>query len=143
SETVLRAGRLGTLEIVLDDNSVSRRHAEVRLTPNGWMVRDLGSTNGTFLNGERLGSGGLPIKARDIIQFGKVAPVVEPPPDGSIESVGAQTAKDLVVEATASSSWEDALRGMAYDSNRCPRAGEQLVAMLRAGHHLGHCESED
>jgi len=36
SDTVLRAGRLASLEIVLDDTSVSRRHAEVRSTANGW-----------------------------------------------------------------------------------------------------------
>src|SRR5205814_6301637 len=31
----------------------------------------------------------------------------------------------------------------AFDSNRCPRPGEQLLALLRAGHHLGHLESEE
>ena len=36
SETLLRAGRLGSLEIVLDDSSVSRRHAEVRFGDDGW-----------------------------------------------------------------------------------------------------------
>jgi len=35
SSNVLRAGRLGTLEIVLDDSSVSRRHAEVRQAETG------------------------------------------------------------------------------------------------------------
>ena len=39
SDTILRAGRLATLEIVLDDTSVSRRHAEVRATSGGWRVR--------------------------------------------------------------------------------------------------------
>ena len=42
SESLLRAGRLGTLEIVLDDSSVSRRHAEVRIRKRsmttGWRV---------------------------------------------------------------------------------------------------------
>src|SRR5579863_5128216 len=57
SESLLRAGRLGTLEIVLDDSSVSRRHAEVRNVENGWWVRDLDSTNGTYVNGVRLGNG--------------------------------------------------------------------------------------
>ena len=54
SETLLRAGRLAALEIVLDDSSVSRRHAEVRYADDGWSVRDLESTNGTYVNGKRL-----------------------------------------------------------------------------------------
>ena len=40
SDSLLRAGRLGTLEIVLDDSSVSRRHAEVRNVDNGWWGKD-------------------------------------------------------------------------------------------------------
>ena len=39
----LRAGRLDSLEIVLQDDSVSRRHAEVRATDKGWRLADLGS----------------------------------------------------------------------------------------------------
>src|SRR5262245_14712052 len=77
SEAVLRAGRLGSLEIVLDDSSVSRRHAEVRLNDDGWAVRDLESTNGTYVNGVRIGPGEQPLRARDIVQFGKVAVMVE------------------------------------------------------------------
>ena len=38
NETLVRAGRLATLEIVLDDSSVSRRHAEIRPTAAGWRV---------------------------------------------------------------------------------------------------------
>jgi len=49
-----RIGRLDPLEIVLDDTSVSRYHAEIRITDRGWRVRDLGSTNGTRLNGARM-----------------------------------------------------------------------------------------
>src|SRR5438309_3401236 len=73
---LLRIGRLEALEIVLDVNSVSRYHAEVRATDRGWRVRDLGSTNGTRLNGVRLGHGQWPLRARDLLQFGVVAVVV-------------------------------------------------------------------
>jgi HD-GYP domain-containing protein (c-di-GMP phosphodiesterase class II) len=131
---VLRAGRLASLEIVLDDTSVSRRHAEVRSTDQGWQVRDLGSTNGTFVNGVRLGNTERPLKARDVIQFGKVALTVE-----TIEEEGEPDApkiESLLVEATSRATWEDALQGVAL------RPGEQLVALLRAGRHLVNIESE-
>lgn len=141
SDALLRAGRLGSLEIVLEDSSVSRRHAEVRCTDHGWRVRDLGSTNGTFLNGIRLGSADRELKPRDIVQFGKVAMVVE---FGEEEAVGnTPVADQLLVEAATSSSWEDALKGLAFDRNHCPRPGEKLFALLRAGHHLVNLESED
>src|SRR5213078_683732 len=65
------------LEIVLDDSSVSRYHAEVRATDRGWRVRDLGSTNGTRLNGVRLGNGQWPLRLRDVLQFGEIGFVVD------------------------------------------------------------------
>ena len=37
----------------------------------------------------------------------------------------------------------EGLRHIAFDSNNMPRAGDQLLALLRAGHHLGHLERED
>ena len=77
STNVLRAGRLDSLEIVLDDPSVSRRHAEIRSSPEGWQLRDLDSTNGTFLNGTRVATCECPLQPRDVIQFGKITVVVE------------------------------------------------------------------
>src|SRR5205085_11863141 len=87
------------------------------------------------------GSGQWPLRPRDLIQFGDVAVVVEAL---EVESkTDATSNEQLRVEATASASWEEALNGLAYDHNRCPRPGEQLLAMLRAGHHLVHLEHED
>src|SRR5262249_19404931 len=62
---------------------------------------------------------------------------------GSKGSAEPRNSDQLVVEATAACSWEDALEGLAYDRNRSPRPGEQLLALLRAGHHLGHSESQE
>lgn len=62
---------IGTLpenDIVLTDPTVSRRHAVVEETPGGWLVKDLGSTNGTFLDGVRVREGYL--KAGAVIKLG-------------------------------------------------------------------------
>src|SRR5438445_5663213 len=77
SKDLLRVGRLDSLEVVLDDSSVSRCHAEIILTERGWRLRDMGSTNGTRLNGVRLGSGQWPLRVRDLIQFGEISFNVE------------------------------------------------------------------
>lgn len=67
---VIRVGREMGLEIVIDNVAVSRYQAEIRLQDNRWFVRDLGSGNGTLLNGRRL-SGMAPIKRGDEVSFGK------------------------------------------------------------------------
>jgi HD-GYP domain-containing protein (c-di-GMP phosphodiesterase class II) len=129
---------------VLDDTSVSRRHAEVRSTAQGWRVRDLGSTNGTFINGSRLGPGEWPVRVHDILRCGNVTLVVDMLREGKEEEEGTAPASDnMLVEAVASNTWEDAIRGLAFDRNRSPRPGEQLLALLRAGHHLCSLENEE
>src|SRR5205823_6874542 len=65
SDRRLGIGRLPSCEIILDDASVSRRHAEVFYSEAGWLVRDLGSTNGTFLNGTRLGRNAQRVQCGD------------------------------------------------------------------------------
>ena len=45
-------GRLSNSDVVLSDSNVSRRHAELRRDGDGWMLVDLGSTNGTLVNGK-------------------------------------------------------------------------------------------
>ena len=47
-------GRSRSCDVVLDDANVSRRHAEVRPRGGGWIVADLGSTNGVAVNGVRI-----------------------------------------------------------------------------------------
>ncbi|HZS19920.1 MAG TPA: Hsp70 family protein, partial [Pseudonocardiaceae bacterium] len=65
----LRIGRLPDNNVVLDDLLVSRRHAEMVRTPSGWQLSDLGSGNGTFVNGHRVTSS--PITPQDVIGIGR------------------------------------------------------------------------
>jgi pSer/pThr/pTyr-binding forkhead associated (FHA) protein len=63
-------GRDEGADVLIDNPSVSRRHAEIRLGDNGWEVEDLGSSNGTFLRGHRI-EGAQSIGLGDEIGFGK------------------------------------------------------------------------
>ena len=54
SRAVTRLGRSAEADVRLPDTGVSRLHAEVRLEPDGTYVVDLGSTNGTTVNGRRV-----------------------------------------------------------------------------------------
>ena len=49
-----RLGRHPDSEIMLDDITVSRRHAAIANTPEGYVVTDAGSLNGTYVNQERI-----------------------------------------------------------------------------------------
>ena len=51
---VLSVGRSRECDIAIDDPSVSRRHAELRRETQGYAIVDLGSTNGTQVNGEKV-----------------------------------------------------------------------------------------
>ncbi len=51
-------------------NYVSRRHAHVFIKSGAPFVEDLGSTNGTFVNGERLGASAVELKNGDTVAFG-------------------------------------------------------------------------
>jgi len=61
-------GRHPTVDFVLDDTLVSRRHFRVALEGGTWIVEDAGSTNGTLLNGQRVMR--APLKDGDRIRAG-------------------------------------------------------------------------
>src|SRR5262245_51596877 len=75
-------GRAPTSDIPVIDPTISRRHAEVACSEAGVTVRDLGSSNGTFVNGTRVDKS--PVSSGDVLTFGKVAfrlqHVAPPPP---------------------------------------------------------------
>ena len=62
-------GRSRDCDVVLADQNVSRRHAEVRPSGGKWIVKDLGSTNGVKVNGRRI-TGPQSLKPGDKIELG-------------------------------------------------------------------------
>ncbi|MFT3890812.1 MAG: FHA domain-containing protein [Anaerolineales bacterium] len=63
-------GRDSTNEIVINDAEISRRHARLTFQGGKYVLEDLGSTNGTFVNGQRL-AGPRVLKAGEVVSFGE------------------------------------------------------------------------
>ena len=63
-------GRSPDVEFVINDSNISRRHAEVWRTNEGVAIRDLQSTNGTFVNGHRITA--VSLSPRDDITIGSL-----------------------------------------------------------------------
>jgi len=66
----LSIGRDSTNEITINDAEVSRRHARLTFQGGKYVLEDLGSTNGTFVNGQRL-AGPRVLKAGEVVSFGE------------------------------------------------------------------------
>jgi len=62
-------GRDQSCQIVIDDDSVSRRHARVLLENDTCVIEDLHSRNGTYVNGQKI-DGRVTLKNRDRVEIG-------------------------------------------------------------------------
>jgi hypothetical protein len=67
----LLIGRSSACQLVLADDTVSRRHAELRVEDGCWVLRDLGSSNGTWVNGRRVVE--AEVRPGDVVQLGASA----------------------------------------------------------------------
>jgi DNA-binding NtrC family response regulator len=71
-------GRSSDCQISLDDDSLSRRHAQLTVNNLGFFIEDLGSTNGTFVGNERVTPGNLhPFEMGQVVEVGKVMLIVQ------------------------------------------------------------------
>lgn len=69
--TYTTVGRSPENALVLDDSFTSSGHAELVREADGWSVRDLSSTNGTYVNDQQI-YGPTPVESGDTLRFGNV-----------------------------------------------------------------------
>ena len=74
---VVNIGRGDYNDLVIADPSVSTMHAKLQRREDVWILNDLGSTNGTFVEGERL-RGEVPLGPGTTLRFGDVIALFEP-----------------------------------------------------------------
>jgi hypothetical protein len=67
-------GRDASCDLAIPDMTVSRRHARLERTKDGWLITDLESTNGTRVNGWRV-RGKVPVRVGDVVSFGNLETV--------------------------------------------------------------------
>lgn len=63
-------GRDAASGVAIDDAEVSRKHARLTFQGGKYVIEDLGSTNGTFVNGQRVTSS-VVLKSGDVVSFGE------------------------------------------------------------------------
>ena len=78
-------GRSAASDVPVYDPTISRRHAELTAGPDGVQLRDLESSNGTSINGERVAIGLL--KPGDTVTFGRVNFRLEAVNDGPASTI--------------------------------------------------------
>ncbi|MDE3054277.1 MAG: FHA domain-containing protein [Gemmatimonadota bacterium] len=138
-------GRAPTCDFPIIDPTISRRHAEIELAEGGVVVRDLGSSNGTFVNGARVQDGTL--RAGDRVTFGKVEfsleeaaarkPAAPPPAEASLPP-GATIVRQLPVRGQTPATPMEAVPALPADKSR-----EKLTTLLEVSKGLGRAVDTD
>ncbi len=126
-------GNAEDVKVALTDASVSGRHAEVRATERGWVLYDLGTPGGTFVNELGVPPEGQPLRLQDVIRCGARSVQV-----AGLEGPGQPTLKTssalLRVQAVIHRSWEQALQTWARQDGQRLVQGKHLLTLLRAGY---------
>ncbi len=113
-------GRASDCSIPIRDRYLSRKHAEIVAVGNAWMLKDLGSANGTYLNGSRVERDEL-LKTGDRIRLGDTEIV--------FETSGASTDRFIAVADTAGGGTSPTIAIPVGDISDRPE--EQDVARLQ------------
>src|SRR5438105_1449237 len=119
------------------------------LTPRCWMVRDLDSHAGTFLNGLPVQKEPRKLQIQDILHCGQVAFRITALEEGGKATAALPLPEKLNIKTTTSvatlksatqRSWEQGMQALAKDPPHLPH-GKKFFALVRAGYHLCRIES--
>lgn len=128
TKTPYCVGRSSDNDFAVANTSVSSRHAEFLFVGDGFWVRDVGSTNGTFLNGRRISSP-QPLRDGDTLQFGTARFVVVRDLATPVSACTAMV--DAAGDALANIQFET----MLYERDFCPHF--QHIVRIADGEHMG------
>ena len=130
-------GRVATADVFIDHSSVSRTHASLTLRADRVWLKDLGSRNGTTVNGQKLVDGEVEVRIGDQIAFGDVAAQlqhVRPTPTISRARLVEADEFDrlLIVEAERTMRFEHTFGFLRIDTGGDDaEARDQLMRVLR------------
>ena len=135
-------GKSTTADVVLDNPYISREHAQVFVDKGRFRIRDLGSTNGTFVNGVRVESESQPLQSGDHIELsnGQVVLRFQEEAGGTLvlDAVPAATdpepparRHDIVPEGTVTIMFSDILDSTAMTE----RLGDQKAQQVLHAHN--------
>jgi len=134
----LSLGRSSANELCFaEDVGLSRQHMTIERDGDAWTLRDLGSKNGTFLNGARV-SGKTRLNPGDRIVASRVVLVYDPAEADANKTVLFDgTALARPSEQTVSTTLEHLLQGESKEKSPfAPQWGSAVTALLRAGREL-------
>ena len=87
---IVNIGRADYNDVVLPDESVSTTHAKLQRREGVWVLVDLDSTNGTFVDGDQI-KGEVPLAPGATVRFGEIGTVFEPTDEGAAVAKGGGT----------------------------------------------------
>src|SRR5688572_9685245 len=161
AERTLRIGRKAGNDLVLADEKTSGVHAEVVLEGDRHVLRDLGSTNGTFLDGKRVTE--IVLTLGDVVTIGRLRVKFRADGEGAVADAGDLTVRRLdqsrvqrrggsvgllaglvvVGLGVAGWFWWEGREGVLAEGGASKHRAPVEVAGNRLAANLAECESED
>src|SRR4051812_22448216 len=124
-------GRAPTCDVPVFDPTVSRRHAELSLVGGGVRINDLGSANGTFVNGERITE--QTARGGDVVTFGKVVfKLQDTAPARPAHAMGGAPAGATIVRSIKGGSTSFGIPVAELEALKTPGTGEQTAEAVNA-----------